>query len=58
MKTIASFVDSIAQYENYCIVCGQHCAIWKLLHRLWTALRNLASVSLERSYSEHLREWI
>jgi hypothetical protein len=23
-----------------------YCAIWKILHRLWAALRNIASVSL------------
>jgi len=32
-----------------------YCAIWKILHRLWAALRNIASVSLERACSEHLR---
>jgi hypothetical protein len=35
-----------------------YCAVWKRLHRLWTALRNIASVSVGRSCSEHLREWI
>ena len=35
-----------------------YCAIWKIMHRLWAALRNIASGSLERSCSEHLREWI
>jgi hypothetical protein len=33
-----------------------YCAIWKILHRLWAALRNIASISLETSCSEHLRE--
>jgi uncharacterized protein YfbU (UPF0304 family) len=33
-----------------------YCAIWKILPRLWAALRNIASVSLERSCSERLRE--
>jgi hypothetical protein len=35
-----------------------YCAIWKILHRLWTALRNIASISLEMSYSEHRRKRI
>jgi hypothetical protein len=33
-----------------------YCAIWKILHRLCAALRNIATVSLERSCSEHLRD--
>jgi hypothetical protein len=42
-KWIKNGLIFIAQYGKYC-VCGQHCAI--------------SLVSLERSCSEHLREWI
>jgi hypothetical protein len=31
-------------------------AIWKILHRMWAALCNIPSVSLERSCSEQCRE--
>jgi uncharacterized protein YfbU (UPF0304 family) len=33
-------------------------AMWKILHRLLAALRNIGSVSVERSCSEHFREVI
>jgi hypothetical protein len=32
-----------------------YCALWNVFLRLWAALRNIASVSVERSCSKHLR---
>jgi hypothetical protein len=35
-----------------------YCAIWKIFYRLWAALRNIASVSVESSCNERPREGI